>query len=83
MLQPGAGPLAQLCRRRTSHEPVSPTENPVVNKPEDSDGAADEEPKKSVGADSSRSTAVLVHADQVASLRRWRILLGAISMLRT
>lgn len=79
VLQPGGGPLAQLCQRRTSDEPMSPTENPVV---EDSDGEADEGPKKIAGADNSGSAAILVHADQEASLRRWRILLGAISILR-
>ncbi len=81
VLQPGSGPLAQLSQRCTSDESMSSTRNPVMGEPKDSTGEADEEPKMSAGADS-RSTAVLVHADQEASLRRWRILLGAISILR-
>eukprot|EP01050_Picozoa_sp_SAG11_P028083 SAG11_NODE_7370_length_1155_cov_1.077652_2_plen_84_part_00 len=69
--------------------PMSLTDNPVADEPDfpgtESDGHAesDEEPRKNTGAENSCSAVVLVHADQEASLRRWRILLGAISVLRT
>lgn len=82
VLQPGSGPLAQLCQRRTSDEAMSLTGNPVTDGPEGSDGDADEEPRKNTDAENSRSAAVLVHADQEASLRRWRVVLGGISVLR-
>ena len=81
VLQP-QGPLAQLSQRPLD-ETASHTENPITDEQaSDTEQDASEEMAKNTDAETSTSRAVLVHSDQVVSLRRWRNFLGAICVFR-